>query len=145
MPIECGSCLKQPSAYAILTEMFFRIRAENFGPLWARVFRQWDCGQSIEAVSKSGHPMSAITPIADVNGHGAGGPLLTQLGHSRGFESNGCLRPETVIHWDYAQCPLSDQKTDIRTNCCGANDLTVGYVGFAISKRNQLVGADFVA
>jgi hypothetical protein len=33
MPIECGSCLKQPSAYAILTEMFFRIRAENFGPL----------------------------------------------------------------------------------------------------------------
>ncbi len=25
--------------------------------------------------------MSAITPIADVNGHGVGGPLLTQSGH----------------------------------------------------------------
>ncbi len=40
-------------------EKFFQIRAESFGPLEAKVFRQWDCGQSIEAVSKSGHWMSA--------------------------------------------------------------------------------------
>ncbi len=34
---------------------------------------------------ESGHPMSALPPIADVNGHGAGGPLLTQLGHRRPY------------------------------------------------------------
>jgi hypothetical protein len=40
MPAEWGSCLKQPSAYAILTEMFFQIRAENFGPFEVEVFLQ---------------------------------------------------------------------------------------------------------
>ncbi len=64
--------------------------------------------------------MSALPPIADVNEQGAGGPLVTQLGHSRGFESNGCLRPETVIHWDHAQGPLPDQKAVIRANFYGA-------------------------
>ncbi len=64
--------------------------------------------------------MSALPPIADINGYVAGCPLMTQLGHSRGFESNGCLRPETVIHWDHAQAPLPDQKADNRANCCGA-------------------------
>ena len=64
--------------------------------------------------------MSALPPIADVNGQGAGGPLLTQLGHSRGFESNGCLRPETVIHWKHTQGPFPVRKAVIRSNCCGA-------------------------
>ena len=32
---------------------------------------------------KSGHWMSALPPKADVNGQGAGGPLLTQSGHLR--------------------------------------------------------------
>ncbi len=52
-----------------LTEMFCRIRAEIFGPLAERVFH-----------CESGHPMSALPPKADVNGYGAGGPLLTQSG-----------------------------------------------------------------
>ncbi len=62
-------------------EKFFQLRAENFGPLEATVFRRRECWPSIEAASKSGHPMSAITPKADVNGYGAGGPLLTPNGH----------------------------------------------------------------
>ncbi len=26
-----------------------------------------------------------------------------------------CFRPETVIHWDHAQGPLTDQKAVVRT------------------------------
>jgi hypothetical protein len=44
---------------------------------------------------------------------------MTQTGHSSGFESNGCLRPETVIALRLAQCPLADQKAAIRANFCG--------------------------
>ncbi len=69
---------------------------------------------------KSGPPMTAYHPEADVSGRVAERLSLTQLGHTRGFESNGCLRPETVIHWDHAQGPLADQKADIRADCCGA-------------------------
>ncbi len=54
----------------ILTEMFFQIRAENFGLLAERVFR-----------CESGHPMSALPPIADIGEGIAECPLLTQSGH----------------------------------------------------------------
>ncbi len=39
----------------------------------------------------------------------------TQLGHSRGFEINGCLRTETVIRRDLAQGPLIDRKAVVQT------------------------------
>ncbi len=32
----------------------------------------------------------------------------------------GSLRPKPVIRRGLAQCPLTDQKADIRANCCGA-------------------------
>ena len=41
-----------------LMEKFFQLRAENFGPLEATVFRRRECWPSIEAASKSGHLMS---------------------------------------------------------------------------------------
>jgi hypothetical protein len=37
------------------------------------------------------------------------------------------------------------RKRTIEPIAAGHNDLFVGYVGFAISKRKQLVGANFVA
>ncbi len=37
------------------------------------------------------------------------------------------------------------RKRTIEPIAAAHNDLLVGYVGFAISKRKQLVGADFVA
>jgi hypothetical protein len=37
------------------------------------------------------------------------------------------------------------RKRTIEPTAAAHNDLFVGYVGFAISKRKQLVGADFVA
>ncbi len=33
------------------------------------------------------------------------------------MDSNGCFRPETVIHWDHAQGPLADQKAVIGPTC----------------------------
>ena len=57
---------------------------------------------------------SALPLKADVAAVDRESPQLTQLGHSRGFESNGSLRPETVIHWDHIQGPLPDQKADNR-------------------------------
>jgi len=33
---------------------------------------------------------------------------------------DGSFRPETVIHWDHAQCPLTDRKADNRANYWGA-------------------------
>ncbi len=89
--------------------------------------------------------MSASPPTADLPDGVAEGPFLTQLGHSRGFESNGSLRPETVIGRGLTECPLVDQKADDRADCCGARYLSVGYAGFGISKRKKLAGSDFVA
>ncbi len=47
--------------------------------------------------------MSALTPIADINGYSSGCPLLTQSGHSRyrAFDSifMGLCRPDRVIRW----------------------------------------------
>jgi hypothetical protein len=37
------------------------------------------------------------------------------------------------------------RKRTIEPIAAAQNDLSVGYVGFAISKRTQLVSADFVA
>jgi hypothetical protein len=59
----------------ILMEMFFQIRAENFGSLAERVFHcvgddGWGTG------------MSALPPIADIGEGIAGCPLMTQSGHS---------------------------------------------------------------
>jgi len=66
-------------------------------------------------------PISSALPLkADVAAVGRESPVLTQLGHSRGFESNGCLRPETVIGRGLTECPHVDQKAVIRVNCCGA-------------------------
>jgi hypothetical protein len=64
-------------------------------PSRCRLFTQnqtptsWD-----RAGLESGHPMSAIPPIADVNGHGAGGPLLTQTVWKLFFGD----RDEILIH-----------------------------------------------
>ncbi len=55
----------------ILMEMFFQIRAEIFGPLAERVFH-----------CESGHPMSALPPIADIAEGIAECPLLTHSGPS---------------------------------------------------------------
>jgi hypothetical protein len=59
--------------------------------------------------------------------------------------AKGSLRPETVIHWGHAQGPLTDQKADIRANCCGAQEFGGGYVSFAIPKWKKLPVSDFVA
>ena len=59
----------------ILMEMFFQIRAENFGPLAERVFHcvgDDGCGTG----------MSALPPIADIERASALCPLLTHSGHS---------------------------------------------------------------
>ncbi len=81
---------------------------------------------------------------------------MTDLGRLRPFEAvtqsigiampaKGNLRPETVIHWDHAQCPLSDREADNRANCCGAQEFGGGYVSFAIPKWKKLPVSDFVA
>ncbi len=59
--------------------------------------------------------------------------------------AKGSLRPETVIGRGLAQCPLADQKADIRANCCGAErslrrlrqlcDLEAEAVGRCRSRR----------
>jgi len=69
--------------------------------------------------------MSALHPKADLLRLPVALPLVTQLGHSRGFESNGCLRPEMVIGRGLTERLLSDQKADIRANCCGAERFLV--------------------
>ncbi len=66
---------------------------------------------------------SALPLNADVAAVGRESPKLTHNGHSRGFESNGCLRPETVIHWGHAQPPLADRKAAVRTTLCTRPDL----------------------
>jgi hypothetical protein len=58
---------------------------------YKQTFRQWrqkvrftpesrHCRRKNDQDSKSGHSMSAYPPTADVNGQGAGGPLLTRSG-----------------------------------------------------------------
>ena len=75
-------------------------------------------------------------------GHGLGLLMVVGLCVATG---NGRNRPETVIHWGHAQGPLTDQKADIRANCCGAQEFGGGYVSFAIPKWKKLPVSDFVA
>ena len=66
----------------ILMEMFFQIRAENFGPLAERVFHcvgDDGCGTGMSAFRLI---TSASPPEADVNGYGVGCPLMTLSRHS---------------------------------------------------------------
>ncbi len=57
------------------------------------------------------------------------GPFLTQLGHSRGFESNGCLRPGTAVQGGLCQGPFADQKAVVRTAPLKPLDLTQTSLG----------------
>jgi hypothetical protein len=40
--------------------------------------------------------------------------------HSSGSRTNDGVRPQMVVHLDLAQPLVTDQKSDFRANCCGA-------------------------
>ncbi len=67
----------------------FILNRDSSAPLGGERNRPRPAGASD---SKSEHPMSALPPIADINGCGAGCPLLTQSGHSLIFG----LRPDCL-------------------------------------------------
>ncbi len=48
--------------------------------------------RKIASVPESGHWMSALPPIADINGYGAGCPLLTHSGHCANPQNFPCPR-----------------------------------------------------
>jgi hypothetical protein len=50
-----------------------------------------------------------------------------------------------VIHLDLAKRLVTNQKSDIQANCCGAQERYSGYVSFPIPKHKKLAEPNIVA